>query len=84
MSTYYTQPKRKTDDIVVGDRVKMLLVGSNGNSEFKDNIAKITKVYQSGSYEIEIIAGSKLGTITSWTIDLNNWDFEFIDCEWDR
>ena len=84
MSAYYSPPKRKTDDINAGDCVRMILVSSQGNSEFKDNIAKITKVHQSGSYEIEVISGDRAGVITSWTIDLDNWDFEFVNCEWDR
>jgi hypothetical protein len=84
MSAYYSPPKRKTDDINVGDRVRMILIGSQGNSDFKDNIAIITKIHRPGSYEIEVVNGRKVGTITSWTIDLNNWDFEFVNCEWDR
>lgn len=76
-------------DIKVGDILRMKKIGHQANSDYDNAVVEVLDIkaeypYYFGVKLIEAKTMSYMPKMTSWHIDGEIWDFEFVVDEWDK
>ena len=79
----YTAVQTRYDNLVVGDKLKMIYRTYPANNDYADNIVEIKEIKYTGVFTVKVLSGKMLGMEVSWDLNTGHWDFELAN-EWDK